>query len=107
MITREGINDTEVVTSQIDKLFLPFAGAFTGTPAQGLREVVLVKSSPDAALIDSLMATADSEQVYRNFKPTGTEYPLAVQLSGKFKTAFPDGKPQCADDKAQAWRSAS
>jgi len=29
----------------------------------------------------------------KDFKPSGTEYALAIRLSGKFKTAFPDGKP--------------
>jgi len=28
-----------------------------------------------------------------NFNATGVEYPLAVELTGKFKTAFPDGPP--------------
>ena len=29
-----------------------------------------------------------------SFKPSGIEYPLAIRLSGKFKTAFPAGKPK-------------
>jgi len=32
----------DVVTSQIDNLVLPFAGVFTGKPADGLKETVLV-----------------------------------------------------------------
>src|SRR5205085_3683273 len=30
----------------------------------------------------------------RDFAAGGVEYPLAVRLSGNFKTAFPDGKPK-------------
>jgi len=30
----------------------------------------------------------------KDFKPSGTEYALAVRLTGKFKTAFPNGKPE-------------
>ena len=32
-----------------------------------------------------------------NFKASGKEYPLAVRLTGNFKTAFPEGKPKAAD----------
>ena len=35
----------------------------------------------------------------KDFKPSGTEYALAIRLTGKFKTAFPDGKP--AEKKAE------
>jgi len=37
----------------------------------------------------------------KTFQPSGTEYPLAVRLTGKFKTAFPDGKPR-PEDKTKA-----
>jgi ABC-type uncharacterized transport system involved in gliding motility auxiliary subunit len=30
----------------------------------------------------------------KEFKPSGTQYALAVRLTGKFKTAFPNGKPE-------------
>jgi ABC-type uncharacterized transport system involved in gliding motility auxiliary subunit len=29
----------------------------------------------------------------QDFKASGKEFPLAIRLNGKFKTAFPDGKP--------------
>lgn len=39
------------------------------------------------------------DSVMKNFKSSGTEYALAVKLTGKFKTAFPNGKP---DEKTEA-----
>jgi hypothetical protein len=33
-----------------------------------------------------------------NFEASGKEYPLAVRLTGDFKTAFPEGKPKAADE---------
>jgi len=80
----------------------PFAGAFTGQPAEGLKETVLVKCSPNSELVDSLIATAASQQILRNFKAANVEYPLAVHLTGKFKTAFPAGKPKSKDDQADS-----
>ncbi len=94
MITRAGIDENDLATSQIDNLALPFSGAFTGKPADGLKETVLVKCSRNSQLVDSLISTAASEQILSDFKADNVEYPLAVHLTGKFKTAFPDGKPK-------------
>jgi ABC-type uncharacterized transport system involved in gliding motility auxiliary subunit len=94
LVTRSGIDEQDIVTSQIDNLLFPFAGAFVGKPVDGLKETVLVKCSPNSELVDTLIATAASEQILRNFKPTHVEYPLAVHLTGNFKTAFPNGEPQ-------------
>lgn len=93
LVTQEGINQTDVITAEIDNLVFPFAGAFSGKPADGLTETVLVKSSPDSALVDTLIASGNSQQILENFKPSHIEYPLAVRLAGKFKTAFPGGRP--------------
>ena len=44
------------------------------------------------------MANLSGENIIKEFKPSGTEYELALRLTGKFKTAFPNGKPK--DKKA-------
>ena len=97
-VTGEGINSDDIVTSQIDNIWLPYAGAFTGTPAQGLKETVLLKSTKDSQLVDGFMANLGGENIIKEFKPSGIQYALAVRLTGKFKTAFPEGKPE---DKAK------
>src|SRR5436190_635111 len=93
-VTAEGINKDDIVTSQIDNLWLPYAGAITGTPVQGLKETVLLTSTKDSQLVDGFMANLSGENVMKEFKPSGTKYALAVRLTGKFKTAFPNGKPE-------------
>jgi ABC-type uncharacterized transport system involved in gliding motility auxiliary subunit len=45
------------------------------------------------------MASMGGESVLSGFKSSGVNYKLAVRLTGKFKTAFPDGQPA---DKAEA-----
>jgi ABC-type uncharacterized transport system involved in gliding motility auxiliary subunit/ABC-type transport system involved in cytochrome c biogenesis permease component len=102
LVTRRGIDENNVATSQIDNLVLPFAGAFIGKPAEGLKETVLVKSTPNSELVDSMISTAASEQILRSFKPSNVEYPLAIYLTGKFKTAFPDGKPKGSDGQEKS-----
>lgn len=100
-VTRAGIDENDEVTGQIDNLFIPFAGVFTGKVVDGLTESVLVKCTPNSQMVDSLAATAASEQILRDFKADNVPYALAVHLTGRFKTAFPDGPPKGAYHDAQ------
>ncbi len=97
-LNQEAINRDDVVLAQIDSLLLPFAGAFTGTPAEGLKQTVLLHSSTDSQLVEGMMAQMSGEQIVKSFKASGKQQNLAIRLTGKFKTAFPSGKP---DDKAE------
>jgi ABC-type uncharacterized transport system involved in gliding motility auxiliary subunit len=99
-VTTDGINPNDVVTGPIATIWLPFSGAFTGTPAQGLKETVLFKSTANAQLVDGLMAKLSGESIMKDFKSSGVNYALAIRLDGKFKTAFPKGKPD--DEKKDA-----
>jgi len=90
----QGINKEDVVTSQLDSLLIPFAGVFTGTPAAGLKETVLLHTTADSQLVEGFAAQFSGEQITKDFKPSGTPQKLAIRLSGKFNTAFPDGKPE-------------
>jgi ABC-type uncharacterized transport system involved in gliding motility auxiliary subunit len=102
LVNKNGVNKDDIVTSQIDNLVLPFAGAFTGKPADGLKETVLIHSSPESELADGVTASIGAEQIIKDFKPSGVDYAMAVRLTGKFKTAFPDGPPKPAkDDKEE------
>jgi gliding motility-associatede transport system auxiliary component len=93
------LNDTafaanDIATARLGSLLMPFAGAFTGKPPAGLNETVLIKSSSYSQLVDSFAATAQGEAAVRAFKPSGTRYSLALRLTGRFKTAFPEGRPE-------------
>ena len=92
-LTTDGINHHDIATANIDSIWLPMGGAFTGEPAAGLKETVLLHSSKDAELADAMMASMGGSSLINNFKPAGVEYNLAVRLTGKFKTAFPAGDP--------------
>jgi len=92
-LTSEGINRDDIVTSQIDNIWLPMCGAFTGEPVAGLKETVLLNSTKESQLVEGFMAAMSGESVLNGFKPSGVNYKLAIRLTGKFKTAFPDGQP--------------
>lgn len=89
-LNQAAMDTNDVSTTQMGRIILPFAGHFTGTPVEGLKQTVLFRSSPDSQLTDKMMAQFGATE---EFKASGTEYRLAVRLAGKFKTAFPDGKP--------------
>lgn len=97
-LSEDALNKDDVLTGQSDTLLLPFTGAFSGTPAAGLQETVLVKSSSRSQMVESFIAQMSGENIVKDFKSGDKELPIAVRLSGKFKTAFPDGKPK--DDAA-------
>jgi ABC-type uncharacterized transport system involved in gliding motility auxiliary subunit len=100
-LTEKAINRDDVITADADNLFFAFAGAITGTPVAGLKETVLLHSSKNSQLIDGMGAQFGGEKLMQDFQPSNTEYPLAVRLNGKFKTAFPEGKPK-AEEKPPA-----
>src|ERR1039457_845422 len=98
-LTSDAVDKDDVTTSQIDNIWLPLCGAFTGTPVAGLKETVLLHSSKDSQLVDAMLANFSGDNILQEFKPSGVEYALAIRLTGKFKTAFPDGAPQEKKDE--------
>ena len=92
-LTADAINRSDPLGAASNDVLFPFAGAFLGTPAAGLKEEVLISSSEQSSLIDAVTVQMGSDAVRKALKPAHTRYPLAVRLTGKFKTAFPDGKP--------------
>jgi ABC-type uncharacterized transport system involved in gliding motility auxiliary subunit len=99
-LNRTALNRDDVVTSQIETLLYAFGGAFDVKPAAGLKVTELVKSSPNSMLVDNIVSTVSGEAAMKGFLPENKERPLALRLTGKFKTAFPKGKPEPDPKKA-------
>jgi ABC-type uncharacterized transport system involved in gliding motility auxiliary subunit len=92
-LNRTAFNRDDVVTSQIETLLYAFGGAFDVKP-EGLKVTELVKSSSNSMLVDNVVATVSGEAALKGFVPENKERLLALRLSGKFKTAFPEGRPK-------------
>jgi len=101
-LNRTAFNRDDVVTSQIETLLYAFGGAFDVKPAEGLKVIELVKSSANSMLVDNVVATVSGEASMKGFLPENKERPLALRLTGKFKTAFPEGKPEPDPKKSSA-----
>jgi ABC-type uncharacterized transport system involved in gliding motility auxiliary subunit len=93
----DAMSRDDVTTSHLGTALLAFAGVFSGKPAEGISAEVLMHTSPIVKLVDSGSAMARGEEAVRGFQPDGKEHPLALKLTGRFKTAFPDGKPAVKD----------
>jgi ABC-type uncharacterized transport system involved in gliding motility auxiliary subunit len=93
-IDREGINQEEPVSASLDLVQMFSAGAFTVEKMEGITATPLITSSENSDLIDSTTAEKSRRETLNTFQSGGKKRTLAVRLSGKFKTAFPEGLPK-------------
>ena len=93
-LNTQALNLDDVVTGQVGTLLYAFGGSFKGKPAEGLTQTVLAHTSKNAMPVDLIIATLSGEPSTRGFEPTNEEMPLAIRLTGRFHTAFPQGKPK-------------
>ena len=103
----DALDPASVVTGGVDSLFMALAGAYQGESPEGIKRTSLVFSSPQSELADPSFTQTSPQMVERNFKPSGVEYAVAVKLEGKFKTAFPQGKPKAAPEGQPAMPDAA
>ena len=108
-LNRTAINREDVTTSQIESLLYAFGGAFAVKPVDGLKITELIRSSATTMLVDNIVASVSGDAATKGFVPSGKSSPLALRLTGRFKTAFPDGlkadepaKPAAGDAKPAA-----
>ncbi len=82
-----------VITKDLGSLTMFLPGAFTIKGIEGVTATPLVQSTTDAGFVEALRASQLDPSLDRTVKADGTAYDLVTYLTGKFKTAFPDGKP--------------
>jgi len=80
-LTRKSISDQKYVVCNADE----------GDPGAFMDRSVL-EADPHAVL-EGMIIAAKAINSHHGYIYVRTEYPLAIRLSGKFKTAFPEGRP--------------
>ena len=93
-LPKEALNKDERITADLQSLLLVSAGSLQAESKDGLTASVLAHSSEASEKIDTATADKLRRENLTNFSPSGQRQPLVVMLSGKFKTAFPNGKPK-------------
>ena len=99
-LNRTAMNRDDIATSQIDTLLLAFTGAFDIKPVAGLKVSELMKSSQTNMFVDSIVASLSGDIALKGFVSSNQSRPLAVRISGRFKTAFPEGAPAASGPPA-------
>ncbi|MFC1816316.1 GldG family protein, partial [Thermodesulfobacteriota bacterium] len=87
-------NADNIITSKLESMLLPAVGTIQKTADSSFEYEPLLQSSTNSALSDLSNIRTDVEQIRRDFKSSLKTFDLAVKVSGSFKTAFPDGKPE-------------
>jgi gliding motility-associatede transport system auxiliary component len=90
-LNRTAFSRDDVVTGSIETLLYAFGGAFAVKAPENLKVTTLLRSSPNSMLVDNANATKSGDEATKNFQPSGRSLPLALRLTGTFKTAFPEG----------------
>ena len=93
MISARGFsfNQEDIVTSGLESMLFPIAGAISQVEGAGFQFEPLVVSSENAAVIQAFKAYMGVEAIKKDFVPAGKRFNIAVRIRGKFKTAFPGG----------------
>jgi ABC-type uncharacterized transport system involved in gliding motility auxiliary subunit len=91
-VGKRGLNNKDVITSELDNVTMVFSGSFDVKPEPGLKSEILMHTTKDSGTI--MASIADDPQLsFRKFTADDKVYNLVCRLTGKFKTAFPDGRP--------------
>ncbi|MDZ4290126.1 MAG: GldG family protein, partial [Prosthecobacter sp.] len=94
LLPAEAMNREDRLTADLQSLLMMSTGSFDIEKKDGLEATTLVSSSEENQLIDTTAAEKALREGLTNFSSTGHRQKLAVRLTGKFKTAFPNGKPK-------------
>lgn len=94
------VNSENPAVAELDRILLPFAGHFGGTGTDSLTRTVLMHTSEKSGTVPKFMAQVGGDQMAENIENEGGRKALAVQLNGRFETAFPGGQPADKDDTA-------
>ncbi len=99
-IQRDGLNQEDAATSQLDQVILSSSGYFSLDASEGVEQTLLAQSSELAMPTDAarLNFLPNPDILAKGFSATGERYPLAVRLSGKLPLAWPEGEQKTANN---------
>ena len=93
-LTQDSFNPKALPTAQLESALFIEAGSVSLKPGSDLTFTPLVETSPKAGeLPAAAVQFAQPEDVARQLTPSGKRT-IAAIVSGRFKTAFPDGAPR-------------
>jgi len=95
----EALNSGNVVTAGLENMLFPLAGAVKKAKDSSFEFEPLVRSGEKANLVEAFKAGMGLNVIMKEFVPGKERLYLCARVSGKFKTAFPEGPPKDEKDK--------
>lgn len=94
-LTSRQLNAEDVVTAKLPNLTLASAGFLRKKEDSAVEWTPLVETDDQAMQIEAarLQFMPDVEGILRDYRPGDETLVLAARLTGKVKTAYPDGRP--------------
>ncbi|MCZ7590703.1 MAG: GldG family protein [Kiritimatiellae bacterium] len=90
----ENFNKQEIATAALDMMQMPMAGWFQTNAVEGLTLTPLITAGLEAGSITVSEAISGIPMGDSSFRKEPGPMPIALRISGHFKTAFPDGRPK-------------
>jgi ABC-type uncharacterized transport system involved in gliding motility auxiliary subunit len=93
---QEHFSEKDIVTAQVPTITVATAGIIREKGEAGTMIEPLIQSSEAAMRIDAsrLSFMPDVGDLLSNYRPEGEKFIVAARVTGKVKTAFPEGKPK-------------
>lgn len=91
----ENFNQSDFATSELNVINMGTAGVIEKKEGSPLAFEPLIETSTESMKMerDLILFQRDPNVMLRNFEPENKKQTLAARLSGRVKTAFPDGAP--------------
>ncbi|MCK5892940.1 MAG: GldG family protein [Endozoicomonadaceae bacterium] len=95
-LKNDSFNRSDVVMSNLKVVNFSSAGALKLKEGASVTMEPLIQSGINSALLGvaQLESLSDPRTLYKEYRPSGERYVLAARITGKIKTAFPDGRPE-------------
>jgi ABC-type uncharacterized transport system involved in gliding motility auxiliary subunit len=94
----DALNRDDVTLASLERMRMGWPGTLSGDAPEGIEKTILLSSSDDSQVIDGFKAKFTPPDGYtKEFVSESKAHQVIVKLTGKFKTAFPAGKPSAAE----------
>ncbi|MEE9612412.1 MAG: Gldg family protein, partial [Desulfatiglandales bacterium] len=99
---KEAFSRSDVVTSRLESMLFPVAGAIEKSEGSTYEFEPMVYSGMNAALIDAHKTHFGAAEIRRDFVSAEERFNIVARVSGEFKTAFPAGPPKGEEPESQS-----
>jgi ABC-type uncharacterized transport system involved in gliding motility auxiliary subunit len=92
----------DVITAALDTVNVALAGYLKARADAGITFEPLIQTSEQSGVlpIERFAMLMDASTLRDGFRPTGERYTIAARVTGKLKSAYPEGRPAGAKDDA-------